>query len=335
MTRLALSVVVSLGLAASAAVAQTDASRGPATDSASAGAAPPDAAPPDAEPPTPATDGQAVRPSPAALRALCDDAFAGLARETEATPAAIVPVDPKDPLARFVVDYLHWCLGEARGVQLVERDRLDLLLQELETQRLLGADDITMQIASLAGGRSVIAVAVHPVDPQTRDLTLRASRVAGAQVLFATAPVRVESTDLLELQRDFVTRNNRLVAAGLSAVLPGGGQLYNDEPLKAGLFIAAELALGAAALAYHLEGSAHETRYRRDRPEDVRYAAKGEAAWTTRNQLLWALGAVWAASIIDAAVSGGVPAAVDQRYRDRIGVGAVPGGAAMWLHAPF
>lgn len=276
----------------------------------------------------------AVRPSPAALRALCDDAFAGFARQTErATPAAIVPTTADDALADFVVDYLHWCLGDERGVQLVERARLDMLLRELETQRMLGAADITQRVAALAGGESVLVVAVHPVDARARDITLRASRVEGGDVLFTAAPVRVEASDMLELQREMVARGNRLLAAGLSTVLPGAGQLYNDQPIKAGLFLAVELGLGAAAIAYHLEGAGHEDAYHAGRPEDVPRAGQAEDAYRTRNALLWTLAGVHVLGVIDAVIFGAVPPDVERRYRDRIGVGVMPGGAM--IHGRF
>lgn len=304
-----------------------------------AGQTAPTAVDPPVDPPTAPAESAAdlaLRPSPAALRALCEDAFAGLARQTEkATPAAIVPATSGDALADFVVDYLHWCLGDERGVQLVERARLDMLLRELETQRLLGAEDITRRVAALAGGESVLVVAVHPVDPQTRDITLRGSRVEGGDVLFAAAPVRVEARDLVELQRQMVARGNRLLAMGLSTVLPGAGQLYNDQPIKAGLFLAVELALGAAALAYHLEGAGHEDAYNRDRPEDVPYGDRAESAYETRNVLLWTLLGVHVAGVVDAAIFGGVPPDVEQRFRDRIGVAPMGDGAGIWFDGRF
>lgn len=279
----------------------------------------------------------AARPSPAALRALCDEAFDGLIRQDNTTPAAIIAVDPDDPLAIFVVDYLHWCLGEAKGLALVERARIDQLIAELETQRFLGGGDITSKVVDLAGGESLLMVGVHPVDPQTRDLTLRATRVEGGNVLFASAPVRVESSDLLELQRDFVTQNNRLIAASLSAIIPGAGQVYNDELFKASLFATAEVALAGMAVFYHFRGKSREDTYSApDAGADVvGLADKAEADYRMRQNLLIALGAVWAVSIIDAAVSGGVPAQVDQQYRDRIGVGVGPAEVGAWWRVPF
>lgn len=276
-------------------------------------------------PPTPDV---VVRPSPAALSALCADAFGGIARQADPpTPVAILPADD-GPLAEFVVDYLHWCLDD-RGIALVERARLGLLLEELETQRMLGGDDITHRVAALAGGNSLMAVAVHVVDPDTRDITTRLSAVDGAAVLHATAPVRVENRDLVELQRELATRNNRLVAGGLSAVLPGAGQLYNDQPIKAGLVLGVELALTGAALAFHLEGSREEDAYHGGDREDVRRADLAEEAYGTRNLLLWAALGVWAAQVIDAIVYGGLPADVETRYRERIGTGGAPTGAGL------
>lgn len=269
-----------------------------------------------------------VRPSPAALGALCADAFAGIATQAEPpTPVAILAAE-QGPLAHFVVDYLHWCLDD-RGIALVERARLGLLLEELETQRMLGGDDITRRVAALAGGESLLAVAVHVVDPETRDITTRLSAVEGAAVLHATAPVRVENHDLVALQRELATRNNRLVAGGLSAVLPGAGQLYNDQPIKAGLALGFELALTGAALAFHLEGAREEDAYHGGREEDVHRGDLAEQAYGRRNLLLWAALGVWAVQVIDAIAYGGLPADVQTRYRERIGTGVGPGSAGL------
>ena len=64
-------------------------------------------------------------------------------------------------------------------------------------------------------------------------------------------------------------------------------------------------------------------------------ADDAEAAYRVRNGLLWTLLAVHAVGVIDAAVFGGVPADVEQRYRDRIGVGPVGAGVGAWIRGRY
>jgi hypothetical protein len=236
-----------------------------------------------------------------------------------------VPATTGDEVAAFVADYLVWCLGTARGLDLVERARLDVLMRELETQRLLGAADITLRAASLAGGRSVLSIGTHPVDPQTRDLTARLTSLDGGAVIHAAAPVRVEQKDLVTLQREVVARGNRLIAVGLSAALPGAGQIYNEQIWKGVAVAVVEAGLLGAALGFHIAGNDDLDAYRTDTPESVARADDAEDAFRTRNAFLWAALGVWALQVADAAVFGGVRPDVDQRFRDRIGL---PGAGA-------
>lgn len=81
-------------------------------------------------------------------------------------------------------------------------------------------------------------------------------------------------------------------AVALSAVVPGGGQLYNREWLKSGIFIGAELALGGIAY-YHYMNHANGINST---------LFGGEDPLSTAKQYTWFFAAVYIYSLMDAYV---------------------------------
>ncbi len=82
------------------------------------------------------------------------------------------------------------------------------------------------------------------------------------------------------------------LAIGLSAVVPGGGQLYNQKWLKSAFFMSSELALGGIA-AYHYfnySNGVNTTLF------------GGNDPLTTAKQFTWFFAAVYVYSLMDAYV---------------------------------
>ncbi|MEA2077143.1 MAG: DUF5683 domain-containing protein [Candidatus Marinimicrobia bacterium] len=83
-----------------------------------------------------------------------------------------------------------------------------------------------------------------------------------------------------------------VIAISLSAIFPGGGQLYNQKWLKSGIFMGAELTLGGIA-AYHYYNHANGidvSLFTGDKPLD------------TAKQFTWFFAAVYVYSLMDAYV---------------------------------
>lgn len=88
-------------------------------------------------------------------------------------------------------------------------------------------------------------------------------------------------------------KKSPFVATALSAVLPAGGQFYNEKWLKGSIFLGAELALGGiAAVNYYLNYL--------DSPADL--FANSDAALSTAKTFTWFFAAVYIYSIMDAYV---------------------------------
>lgn len=110
---------------------------------------------------------------------------------------------------------------------------------------------------------------------------------------------------LLLLMIDFVEAREKKVkipmqAAGLSLILPGGGQIYNQQYLKAGLIASLELAFAGRFVYHYLESEKYYQDYEKsllqsdlDRYNDFYYKRQND---------LWWLGITIFLSMIDAYV---------------------------------
>lgn len=92
------------------------------------------------------------------------------------------------------------------------------------------------------------------------------------------------------------------LAISLSAVFPGGGQLYNQKWLKSGIFMGAELALGGIA-AYHYYNHAHDIDYSMFQGEPL----------ATAKQFTWFFAVVYVYSLMDAYVDAHLSAFPNER----------------------
>jgi hypothetical protein len=106
-----------------------------------------------------------------------------------------------------------------------------------------------------------------------------------------------------------------------SLLVPGYGQLYNDQPLKGGLVLGTEIALLSTALAFHLAGDGVLTAYTRQARAQVSTDPTGrvqhlyddaQSRYRVRDALLFAATSVWALNLADAYLSGG------KGYRGRL-----------------
>lgn len=98
------------------------------------------------------------------------------------------------------------------------------------------------------------------------------------------------------------TGKNPVRAALLSLAIPGGGQIYNDSPIKATFFGATEVTL-AGLLIYHNNMAAHY-KHKRDNTDDPaaydRYDGYKGQQEHARYNMYWWLGTTVLMSTLDA-----------------------------------
>lgn len=138
---------------------------------------------------------------------------------------------------------------------------------------------------------TAIAVAAAPLAPRADDLSIAA--VQGAAEY---------------------SPGSRAAALFRSILVPGYGQLYNGQPVKAGIVFGTELALLSTALAFHLAGEGALAGYSRQTAAQAGTDPSGRAQrlyddaqsrYRVRDALLFAATGIWVLNIIDAYVCGG------------------------------
>jgi hypothetical protein len=88
---------------------------------------------------------------------------------------------------------------------------------------------------------------VSPVYPQTSEMNLTGSLYADSKILFERN--NVEALPELTFQKE--DKKSPLLAGALSFVLPGAGEFYNGDYIRAGIFVAIEAAVITTAVIYN------------------------------------------------------------------------------------
>jgi TolB-like protein len=225
-------------------------------------------------------------------------------------------------------------LRRDHGLLLVERAKLTEVLGELKLQQALAMDAAQAgQIGKMADAQALVIGSVS----EAGDRFLVNARIVATQTgeTLAAESQSVAAAGMISLASDAVVLRSRSGAVFRSILVPGFGQFYNRQPVKAWMFIGAEVGLLGSALAFHLSGSAAYDDYRsvsrasgpNPSAEATRLYDDAASRWRTRNWLLAGAAAVWALNVADAWLAGvdgesllGGPAA-------GVAVAPSPGGA--------
>lgn len=196
---------------------------------------------------------------------------------------------------------------------LVERAKLTEILGELKLQQMVSPDSAQAgQIGKMADAQALVIGTVS----EAGDRFLVNARIVATQTgeTLAAESTSVGAAGMVALASDAVVLRSRSEALYRSLLLPGWGQFYNRQPVKAWLVIGGEVALGAAALAYHLAGQSAYDRYTRANTaaqlgpqpsaEARRLYDDATSKYRTRNWLLVGVAGLWALNAADAWLSG-------------------------------
>jgi TolB-like protein len=217
----------------------------------------------------------------------------------------------KRQLGAIVTAEIATSLKRDHGLMLVERARLTEVLGELKLQQSLGVDASQAgQIGKMADAQALVIGSVS----EAGDRFLVNARIVATQTgeTLAAESQPVAAAGMVSLASDAVVLRSRSAAVFRSVLVPGFGQFYNRQPVKAWMFIGTEAAVLGSALAFHLSGNSAYAQYR-----DVSRASgptpSAEAShlydtassrYRTRDWLLVGAGVVWAVNVADAYLSG-------------------------------
>ncbi len=228
---------------------------------------------------------------------------------------AVVPFQEKGRLARekemgaLVSALIAINLRRDHGLQVVERSQLAQVIEEVALRQAgLGGDEEAIEVGELLDVEALVLGEVA-VAGDRFVVTTRIVAMETAESLVADS-VEIPIADLVAFSADSIVLKSR-VGAMFRAVIPGWGQYYNGEPVKAVALGGVELAALLAALGFHFSGQSIEDDYHAvdDSFPDpsgraVRLRRRGESRYRARNALLLTAGLVWIAGLADAYFSG-------------------------------
>lgn len=153
-------------------------------------------------------------------------------------------------------------------IQLVERERLEELIAELDLQQSAYVDPTTAQtVGQIIGAQYVVAGAFVTVEPQMR-LDTRIARVETSEIV-TTADVTGERTSLFELQQQLADQ----LIAGLEIVLTDEERTRLREQQEANRIDDMETALAYSEVLCLLDYGAYVEAF--EQVQDVQRAAPG------------------------------------------------------------
>ena len=223
-------------------------------------------------------------------------------------------------LGLVVSDALVTNLARDHRLPIVERAALARILDEQALGQSGALDDgQAAAVGKLAGARALIIGSVADAG-DVFTVTLRAVDIDSAVIIEGTAhEMQLPKAELVALSADAVVLRSKSGAMFRSIVLPGWGQAYNDDLLKAGVvgggvgtLVAASL--GAAAIGGWLRFSLYPTLGSRAEDKQLSSAelaqrivdtrTLGEGSLIAAGVLAGLTAAAWGAGALDAYLSG-------------------------------
>lgn len=206
-------------------------------------------------------------------------------------------------LGKVVAELVSVELAKREPFVLVERERLDQVMREHRLKSLGVVDeDTAAEFGKVFGAQSILAGSVSDAGPQYV-VAVRQVDVESGQVL-VTGQVNIDRAGLIALSSEAVVKKSKLDALFRSTVMPGWGQLYNDEPVKGGLFLAGGLGALGTGLGFYAAALSAQSQYEENTASTVRYRDVANDRIRVANTSLLVAAAVWGLGMLDAYLSG-------------------------------
>jgi TolB-like protein len=191
-----------------------------------------------------AADGRDFNDLPAAI-----DAFAAdVAAKTKGKNVAVAPFLPLGPNVRekrlgdVASELLATRLVQTGGPTVIERGQLDRILEETKLS-LLGLTDASnaSKVGQMLGADLVIVGSVSEVGDKV-SVTVRAVETGTGEAQ-AAWEARFPASTVESLASKYVVKKSRGDAFFRSLIVPGWGQTYNGDDVKAGVFLGTAVVL--------------------------------------------------------------------------------------------
>lgn len=224
---------------------------------------------------------------------------------------AIVPFTNLGPTAHekklgdIVSELLVTRLTGKDNITIIERGQIDQVMNELKLSMLgLTEGSNAEKVGKLLGAEAMIVGSVSEVGDKfaiaARHVDVETGRVAFAR------EVQVPQAGAIALSSEYVVTKSRGDALFRSLLVPGWGQIYNNQDAKGYVFTGVTLGLIGAGVFQRVQSNKTHDEYMKATSKDkaTELYDKMSNQYDQSNLLFAIAGGVWVVNVVDAFISG-------------------------------
>ena len=206
-------------------------------------------------------------------------------------------------MGQIVAELLQANFTKGKAFEVVERERLDKILQEMKLSAVgLTEPGNAEKFGKLMDAQAIITGSVADVGDKFA-VNARMIDVEKGKIILSE-DVKLQQANMIALSEKYIVRRNKSDAMFRSMAVPGWGQVYNNQKVKGYLITGASGALVIGAVANYMIGSSQYSKYKNGTPEDVGYYDKAKKSYQTGDTLLYVFVGVWAIAAVDGYLNG-------------------------------
>ncbi len=238
------------------------------------------------------------------------EAFEGVEVREEVNRIAVVrftnlgPMASEKKMGQIVAELLTTFLARRPQFQLVEREQIEKILDELKLSLLgLAEAENAEKVGKLLNARAIITGSVSEMG-EIFSINARQVDVGTGEVILAVK-VELHQSAMLGLPEKYLVRRTRSEAM-FRSFIPGWGQFYNEQPVKGYLFSGVELGLIGTSIAFYFLGDSANDKYDDATTESdaIKYDELRRDRFKAGDILLYTAIGIWALNIVDAYLNG-------------------------------
>lgn len=190
------------------------------------------------------------------------------------------------------------------GINIVEREQLETLLDEMELA-LSGVvdNDQAVEIGEMAGASVVLIGSVNRLG-ENFNIVARLVDVETSEVIVSST-LSIPMEQLISVVQGRTSEEKYAVNAMFRSMLvPGWGQFYSDRPVMGAFISGTELILLGGGITMAILANSDYEKYSISQPEMVYYYDQAVLKRKIGNILLWSAIGVYAYNVLDALIFG-------------------------------
>lgn len=231
-------------------------------------------------------------------------------------------LDITSALSELVANHL----SAQSGIINVERTSIDRIISEVKRSKKGQISDASIaQAGQLMGARYVVVGSVSTLGAEVQ-VAIRVV-VSETGVIAKALTLQAPRQNFVAFHKDVVVTKTRSGAIFRSILLPGWGQLYNQDTYKGWITLSFTLAALTTAGVYGFLGSQAEVKYQENTKNTVSERAVANGNYQKARLALIAGGVLWSYAVLDAFLTGKSSKKIDLK-----GWATPEGGGIVWDH---